>query len=226
MKQPTTPAYEGRVKYSESKARSYQSMKERKNRAELKLVARAFRHVPAGTVLDAPCGGGRVGLLLASKGYQLHSADLSEAMRSIARENFERAGLNIPVDAEDVEQLTYADQSFDAAICFRLFHHFPDPMIRQRVIMELCRVTRQHVALSYFSPNSVTSIQRRWRAACGVHKLQKFATPLAEVAAYFDAAGFRLVRDFARLPLIHTLHLALFRRSDAWPRLLGCPVNE
>ena len=214
MKQLSTPAYEGRVKYSESNARRYQSMKERKNRAELKLVARAFRHVPAGTVLDAPCGGGRVSLLLASKGYQPHSADLSGAMRSIARENFERAGLNVPVDAEDVEKLTYADQSFDAAICFRLFHHFPNPMIRQRVIMELCRVTRQHVALSYFSPHSVTSIQRRWRAAHGKRKLQKFATPLAEVAAYFDAAGFQLVRDFARLPLIHTLHLALFRRSD------------
>jgi 2-polyprenyl-3-methyl-5-hydroxy-6-metoxy-1,4-benzoquinol methylase len=215
MKQPSTPAYEGRVKYSESKARSYQSVKERKNRAELKLVTRAFRLVPTGSVLDAPCGGGRVSLLLASKGYQMRSADLSEPMRAIARENFGLAGLSIPVDAEDVEQLSYTDQSFDASICFRLFHHFPNPRIRQRVIMELCRVTRRHVALSYFSPNSVTSLQRRWRAAWGGRKSQKFATPLGEVEAYFDAAGFQLVRDFARLPLIHTLHLALFERADA-----------
>lgn len=215
MKQPSTPAYEGRVKYSESKARSYQLVKERKNRAELKLVSRAFRLVPTGSVLDAPCGGGRVSLLLASKGYQMRSADLSEPMRTIARENFGLAGLGISVDAEDVEQLSYADQSFDAAICFRLFHHFPDPRIRQRVVMELCRVTRKHVALSYFSPNSVTSLQRRWRAARGGRKSQKFATPLSEVEAYFDAAGFRLIRDFARLPLIHTLHLALFERADA-----------
>jgi hypothetical protein len=38
MNQRSTSAYEGRVKYSEAKARSYQSVKERKNRAELKLA--------------------------------------------------------------------------------------------------------------------------------------------------------------------------------------------
>jgi len=51
-------------------------VKQPKNRAELKLVSRAFRLIPAGTVLDAPCGG-RVGLLLANKGYQMRSADLA-----------------------------------------------------------------------------------------------------------------------------------------------------
>lgn len=202
------------MKYTESAARRYQVVKERKNRAELRLVSRAFRLVPPGRVLDAPCGGGRLSLLLAGQGYQVQSADLSEAMRRIARENFGLARLNIPVDAEDVEQLSYADYSFDAAICFRLFHHFPDPRIRQRVVMELCRVSRRHVALSYFSPNSVTSWQRCWRAARGGRKSRKFATSLSEVEAYFDAAGFQLVRDFARLPLIHTLHLALFERAD------------
>ena len=139
MTPPSPPAYEGRVKYTESAARRYQVMKDRKNRADLKRVSRAFRLVPPGRVLDAPCGGGRVSLMLADQGYQMQSADLSEAMRRIARENFGLASLSISVDAEDVEQLSYADQSFDAAICFRLFHHFPDPRIRQRVVMELCR---------------------------------------------------------------------------------------
>src|SRR5688572_33320565 len=102
MNPPSLPAYEGRVKYTESTARRYQVVKERKNRAELRLVSRAFRLVPPGRVLDAPCGGGRVSLLLAGQGYQVQSADLSEAMRRIARENFGLARLNIPVDAEEI----------------------------------------------------------------------------------------------------------------------------
>ena len=215
MNPEISPAYQGRVKYSESKARSYQLVKERKNQAELNLVTRAFRHIPCGSVLDAPCGGGRVSLPLARKGYQMRSADLSEAMRDIARENFEKEGLSIPVDTEDVESLTYPDRNFDTVICFRLFHHFPASAIRQRVVSELSRVARHHVALSYFSPYSVTSIQRQWRAARGGRKSQKYATPLSEVEAYFDRAGFRLVRDFARLPLIHTLHLAVFQRTNS-----------
>jgi hypothetical protein len=32
------------------------------------------------------------------------------------------------------------------------------------------------------------------------------------VAGYFAQAGFKLARDFAQLPLIHTLHIALFER--------------
>ena len=215
MNPEISPTYQGRVKYSESKARSYQLVKERKNRAELDLVTRAFRLIPNGSVLDAPCGGGRVSLLLAGKGYQMRSADLSEAMRGIARNNFAKAGLGIPVDTEDVESLSYPDGNFDAVICFRLFHHFPDPATRQRVVSELGRVARHHVALSYFSPYSVTSLQRRWRAARGGRKSQKYSTPLSEVEAYFDQAGFRLVRDFARLPLIHTLHLAVFQRTNS-----------
>ena len=62
MNQSSTPAYKGRVKYSEAKARRYQTMNERKNRAELRLVERAFRLIPPGSVLDTPCGGGRVSL--------------------------------------------------------------------------------------------------------------------------------------------------------------------
>lgn len=214
MNQTSAPAYQARVKYNEAKARKYQIRKERKNRAELHLVERAFRLIPLGSVLDAPCGGGRVSLLLADKGYQMKAGDLSEAMRGIARENFDKAGLSIPVEAEDVERLSYASQSFNTVICFRLFHHFPDPQIRQQVVKELCRVASEFVALSYFSPYSVTSLQRRWRTARGGRVSQKHSNSLEEVDGYFRAAGFRLVRDFARLPLIHTLHLAVFQRAD------------
>jgi len=215
MNHNSPPAYQGKVKYSEAKARSYQNVPEHKNRAELRLIERAFRHIPHGSVLDAPCGGGRVSQLLAGKGYQMRAADLSEAMRAITQENFESVGLNIPVDAEDVEKLTYENLSFDTVVCFRLFHHFPNPQIRERVVRELCRVTRRFVALSYFSPYSVTSLRRRLRAARRGRVSGKHSTSLREVEGYFGAAGFRLVQDFARLPLIHTLHLAVFQRGNS-----------
>jgi hypothetical protein len=55
-------------------------------------------------------------------------------------------------------------------------------------------------------------VKRRLRAAVGGKKSDKHTTPLREVEGYFAAAGFGLVRDFAQLRLIHTLHLALFER--------------
>jgi cyclopropane fatty-acyl-phospholipid synthase-like methyltransferase len=213
---PETVSYRGRTKYDEATARRYQVRKAGKHRAELRLVDRAFARIPTvHRVLDVPCGGGRVALHLAQKGYGVTCADLSEAMRTIARGNLEQAGVAGAVDAQDVERLTYPDRAFDTVVSFRLFHHFPTAEIRGRVVRELCRVAGQYVALSYFSPASVTSVKRKLRGVLGGRSSQKYATTLAEVAGYFEAAGFRLVQDFAQLPLVHTLHLALFERRGS-----------
>jgi len=208
------PAYRARVNYNPKKAWKYQARREGKHRAELRLVERAFQLIPPGTVLDAPCGGGRLALLLAKKGYRVTGADLSEAMLAIARENIQKAGLSVAVEREDLENLSYGDRSFDAVICFRLFHHFPTREIRTRVVRELCRVANRFVILSFFSPYSFTSAKRRLRATLGLGKLHHHQTPLSEVKRYFRNAEFRLVKDFAQFPVWHTLHLAVFERNE------------
>ena len=211
----TNPAYQGRVKYTPEKARAYQVRAEGKERSELRLVERAFQVVPRGRVLDAPCGGGRASLLLSGLGYEMTAADLSDSMFEITRENVAQAGLKIPVEHQDLEHLTYADRQFDSILSFRLFHHFPDADIRQRVVRELCRVAKDHVVLSYFSPWSFTSLKRKLRASRGGRVSQKHSTSLGEVKSYFAHCGFELVQDFGRMNLIHTLHIAVFRRKKA-----------
>ena len=207
-------AYRGRVKYNEKTARRYQVRKEGKHLAEMRLVDRAFKLIPKShRILDLPCGGGRVTVHLAKQGYDLSSADLSEAMLEITRENVASNGLKCPVERQDIEKLTYGDGAFGTVISFRLFHHFPNPEIRQRAVSELCRVAKHFVVLSYFSPASVTSVKRSLRAAVGGRKSDKHPTSLSEVRGYFAKAGFRLVKDFARVPIIHTLHLAVFERQ-------------
>lgn len=209
-----TVAYRGRVKYTEATAKRYQVRKESKHLAEMKLVDRAFSLIPkTHRVLDLPCGGGRVTVHLGLQGYKMSSADLSDAMLAITRENVAQNGLKGTVEKQDIEKLTYADQHFDSLISFRLFHHFPNPEIRQRAVSELCRIAKQFVAISYFSPASVTSVKRAIRSAMGGRKSDKHPTSLTEVKRYFAKAGFRFVKDFARTPLIHTLHVAVFERG-------------
>jgi ubiquinone/menaquinone biosynthesis C-methylase UbiE len=204
-------AYRGRTKYTKETSQKYQKRKPGKHRAEMRLIDKAFAHIPkTHRVLDVPCGGGRVTVHLSQKGYRMSSADLSENMIEIAR----KAVGAVTVEKQDVERLTYADKSFDTIMSFRLFHHFPNPEIRQRVITELCRVAKDHVVLSYFSPVSWTSMKRKIRAARGGRKSDKHATPLAEVKSYFEKAGFKFVKDYAQLPVIHTLHVAVFARAQ------------
>ena len=210
-----TVAYRGRVKYDEKTAKSYQVRKTGKHLAEMKLVDRAFLLIPkTHRVLDLPCGGGRVTVHLGLQGYKMSSADLSDAMLAITRENVAKNGLKGAVEKQDIEKLSYADQHFDSLISFRLFHHFPNPEIRQRAVSELCRIAKHFVAISYFSPASITLLKRNLRAALGKGKSDKHHTPLSEVKRYFARAGFRFVKDFARTPLIHTLHVAVFERDS------------
>ena len=209
-----TVAYRGRVKYTKETSKKYQQRKPSKHRAEMRVLDRAFKLIPkTHKVLDVPCGGGRVTIHLSKKGYEVSAADLSEDMIEIARQALADNKLDCSVERQDVEKFTLGDRSFDTIVSFRLFHHFPNPEIRQRVAKELCRVAAHNVVLSYFSPNSWTSVKRKLRAARGRRKSDKHATSLAEVEEYFKKAGFRLVKNFARAPLIHTLHVAVFERS-------------
>lgn len=209
----TTVAYRGRVKYTEKAARQYQVRKQDKHRVEMRLIDRAFALIPKShRVLDVPCGGGRVSLHLSSKGYAMSLGDLSEPMLTIARENVAAAGLKCSVERQDIEALSLGDRALDTILSFRLFHHFPNPEIRRRAVRELCRVAGKFVVMSYFSTKSVTSVRRKLQAALGGKKSSKHSTPLSEVQGYFEEAGFELVKDFAEMPVIHTLHLAVFKR--------------
>ena len=203
------PSYAARVKYDDKQSQTYQSRKPPKHQAEMRLIDRAFALVPKShRVLDVPCGGGRVMLHLAQQGYTTSGADLSESMLAIARQSVSGANLSCTVARQDLERLSYANGQFDTVVCFRLFHHFPNPGIRQRVVKELCRVAAKSVVLSYFSPVSVQSLRRKLSGK----DRDRFATPLSEVTGYFRAAGFRLVKDFAQIPVVHTLHVAVFER--------------
>ena len=211
MTEPTT--YRARTNYDERKANIYQHRKVHKHVNEMKLLDRAFALIPKDrTVLDLPCGGGRVFLRLAEKGYKVRAADLSDAMIAVAQQNADNAGLGIKVEKADVEALSFSDKSVDAIVCFRLFQHFPTPAIRQRAVNEMCRVAGQYVVMSYFSPYSWTQAKLIVREKLGGRKLRKFPTSLSEVEGYFASNGYRLVKDFAQLPLLHTLHLAVFER--------------
>ena len=201
-----------RTKYTPDAAQRYQHHTERKNRAESRLVERAFEQVPPGSVLDVPCGGGRMSLLLARRGYAVTAADLSEPMQEITRENAKAANLPIEVTKGDVEQMEFSDRSFDTVFSFRLFHHFPNRDIRARVVGQLCRVARAHVLISYFSPFAGTSLKRAIQGKWFGYNHKKFATSLTELKTYFEPHGFRLRQNFARRPLLHTLHLAVFEK--------------
>jgi 2-polyprenyl-3-methyl-5-hydroxy-6-metoxy-1,4-benzoquinol methylase len=205
--------YRKRIKQSDSSAKQYQHRKPKKHHMEMALVKRAMARLPRqSSVLDIPCGAGRITIMLERLGFNCAGADIGDGVIDAARSAVRLAGLDAPVEKQDLEQMSYADQSFDAIVCFRMFHHFPSPDIRRRAVSELCRVAKNYVLISYFSPYSITSVKRKIREGLGGKRSRQNATPLREVTGYFSEQGFTLENNLAQMPFVHTLHIATFRR--------------
>jgi 2-polyprenyl-3-methyl-5-hydroxy-6-metoxy-1,4-benzoquinol methylase len=201
--------------YTTSQSHSYQIRKFRKNQAELKLVQRALKTLRKNsTILDIPCGFGRMSVALNEQGFQVRSADISEAMLLLAQENFMKEQLPLQVEKQNIFHTTYANQEFEATLCFRLFHHFVNPYLQMSLIEELCRISSQAVVLSYLTPWSPTSLIRLVKTKWKGLPVKRAFIELNILEHYFSTFGFHLSQDFAQLPYFHSLHLAVFSRKS------------
>jgi ubiquinone/menaquinone biosynthesis C-methylase UbiE len=130
---------------------------------ERALLVRYFEHIgPVDSILDMPCGHGRLSNFLHSHCTQLTEADWSLTMVSLnqrdhgtERRHYVRASaLEIP----------FPDRHFDAVVSFRLSHHLETQELRERHLRELFRVAGKHVVVTWFSATSLKNMLRQVRA--------------------------------------------------------------
>lgn len=93
------------------------------------------------TVLDLPCGTGRLTRLLVDAGFDYTGVDQSEAMLTVAREKVVgRPGVRLMTG--DATRLPFEDASFDAVVCVRFLNLFPSEL-RRPMLQEMRRVSRR-----------------------------------------------------------------------------------
>lgn len=86
-------------------------------RDEADFIEQSLGTQPGDKLLDVPCGGGRLALELAGRGYQVTGLDLSaELLQSAGRQAAEKR-LDINWIAGDMRELSWREE-FDAAYCF------------------------------------------------------------------------------------------------------------
>ena len=101
------------------------------------------------SILDMPCGHGRLSDLLKSHCRELIEADWSFTMVSLnqrdnghtGRSYFRASALEIPLP----------DRSVDVVVSFRLSHHLETQELRECHLRELFRVARKAVIVTWFS---------------------------------------------------------------------------
>ncbi|WP_125546228.1 class I SAM-dependent DNA methyltransferase [Levilactobacillus lindianensis] len=79
-----------------------------------------------GDLLDLACGSGRLGVLLAQKGYQVSGLDLSEEMLALASKHAAEAEITMPLMAGDMLDLSMIG-TYQTVTCFAdSFCYLPD----------------------------------------------------------------------------------------------------
>jgi 2-polyprenyl-3-methyl-5-hydroxy-6-metoxy-1,4-benzoquinol methylase len=89
-------------------------------------------------VLEAGCGAGRFTEVLLKKGSILISSDLSSAVE-VNQENFPVSDRHMIIQA-DINDMPFADESFDVVICLGVIQHTPDS---EKTIEDLYRLVKK-----------------------------------------------------------------------------------
>ncbi|MFT4815959.1 MAG: 2-polyprenyl-3-methyl-5-hydroxy-6-metoxy-1,4-benzoquinol methylase [Pseudohongiellaceae bacterium] len=204
-----------RVKSDPVSAQLYTNRKPRKHQFEMEMVSEAFQMLPAAevkTVLDAPCGVGRLSLWLAQKGFEVSAVDLGESAVQLTNELLRDQNFKETAESQDVFNMRFEDGAFDVSVCFRLLHHFKDVSDQQKLVAELCRVSSKYVVISYFSTYSVTSLRRRLRRTMTGEPIKQNPMSLAQLEGLFEPQQFELLGTVKRSGFLHSLQVAVFTK--------------
>ncbi len=177
------------------------------------LMRRALKYAnvnPPATILDIPCGTGRLSVQLAKEGFRIKGIDLSSEMVSYAQQKAKQLHLedNIAVEVGDAENLSYPDNSFDACISLRLFGHTP-PNNRIRILQELRGVTKKYLVVTYYTKNCLQYFSRKRRRMRGV---EWYPVVYKRIGEELKIAGLEKVKYFPLLRGISETIIVLARK--------------
>ncbi len=178
---------------------------------ELRLLVRVWPGRAGESVLDLPCGAGRLTPLLRDE--LAHALVQADGSRAMLREAFARnPPPRVPGAQADALAMPFADRAVDGVVMFRFLHHLPADAA-YAAVAEACRVARRFVVISFFHPCSVHHLQRRLRTLLG-RPPTRFCCTLGTVQRWFDAHHFTLAARAADGAFTRDLWVAAFTRTS------------
>ena len=195
--------YEGRRYTGRS-----QGFLDRRERACLERLLRKRAAAPGQTVLDMPCGYGRIAPLLVRLGLTPLWGDISFAMAQRASRRPE-ASSGIGQLVGDSEQIPLATNTVDGATCIRLIEHFRLGQRRTDVMRELGRVVRRWLVVSFYDGATIHGKTKRLACKMRGKKVSVAMQSRASFRAEADAAGLDVVGFFSPVRFVHAHTFAL-----------------
>ena len=184
------------------------------HRREVRCIGRALVGIESGSrVLDLPCGTGRLLPMLHGLDYHVTEADSSPHMVGLARRHAREQGLDCTRHEFCVGNAlgtSWADNTFDAVVSNRLFHHFLEPAVRRQALAELWRICRRRLVVSFFNSDCIDGLVWRCRTSLrGDSPADRVPIRVSAFRADVEACGLRLVNCMGVRALVSKQHYAV-----------------
>ncbi len=153
------------------------------------------------SVLDCPCGSGRFTELLVI--YKLTCADSSRKRLKDAN------SLSSEADIEfrhcDIFKMPFDDSSFDLILTMLLLQHIKKAEL-PALLLELYRVTRTWLLISYSTKFSLSSAKRMFNP--NANTLTK-----SEFSKLYNEAGFTIIKEVYTVPFVAATKVVLLQKK-------------
>lgn len=101
-------------------------------------------------ILDAACGPGTYGIILAQEGNEVIGIDISFEAARVAKERAKKKRCNFSPIAADLERLPFSDNSFDICFFGYALHHFPNIA---HPLADIFRILKPESKIALMEPN-------------------------------------------------------------------------
>lgn len=164
-----------------------------------------------GLVLDIPCGTGLLGPTFRRLDAHVFGGDVSVEMIKLARPDYDPKR-TIGFARQDLTRLPLSDGCAVGIVTLGLFHRLPKE-VRAKAILEMARVTRRWMIVSFTEDNFFHMVKRGilrrlYRGYAGAPCPWRLCELISEV----EAAGFKVVKQRATVPILSSEVVCLFER--------------
>jgi len=165
------------------------------------------------SILDVPCGTGKLVELFVQLGVSAVGMDISREMLDVLKQNINVSSTSRKLLCADATRLPFPNRAFDTVVCLRLLHRVPHA-IRLAMLEEFARVARRHVIVSVGVNDGVQQLRlyvRNWFARIST---VPFPIALKEFERALVDVGLTPLRCWSVFPVLSSEIVLLAAQTD------------